>query len=54
MSYYEWYYEILQGTTSDSASHYGEIKVVLGGTTRYYELFYESLCGITRGFKYNE
>ena len=33
-------------------SHYEIPRVVLGGTTEYWELCCESLCGIMRGLRY--
>ena len=45
------YYEAVRVTTSGTTRYYEELRVVLEGTKRYYKLFYESQCGITRGFR---
>ena len=48
------YYETVRVTTSGTTRYSKVLRVILGDTTRYYELFYESLRGIARSFRYNE
>ena len=48
------YYEALRGTTSVTESHYEVVRVVLGGTRRYYNLYCELLCGIRINLRYSE